>query len=294
MRKKLLLFILISHLSTQAGGVLSSESPTTPQPAPPPTVRQPQQPTPTQPAPAQPSVINIPAGATQFVINNNNTYLPNINSSSNATSSSSNQTNVNVSTWIEMIQENKFYKDAPEYLTTFKSLLHQNRYTIATWSACISYATIATKSLYAQHFLSHRGNWCQWKKHLSAEELQEYDQQELIKNLIHDIQIKHIDPFHPTDFITPCVRFIQTIEIESKYIQQIIIIGTIATKLKRLFFMSNETLQKVKTYKQRLVCIKNLFVVWAANYNMGQAAPAKGYYQQPESPKKESRDELPS
>ncbi len=191
-------------------------------------------------------------------------------SSATNTTTLYNTISLRITNFIKMIQTHPRYQQIPDY-KTLQSMLYAKRYTIAAGSAGIAYAAIATKSLHAQYLISQPLNWCHWKKHLSVEELRTCNQKELMLSLIHDIQIRHIDPLHPTDFISPCARFIHAIDAELQYIERIIFMGTISWKTKRFIFINDETIDKAKLHKQRLIYIKQLFITWAAQVNVIQA-----------------------
>ena len=126
--------------------------------------------------------------------------------------------------------------------------------------------------LSSHYYLNQVHSWSSWQSAISFTELYTRSEKLLKEELIFDIQKRYINQRNPTDFISPLVTFINKINAEEKYLNYYInmLNGINKLYLARLFLINEKKIKEAKARKQRLTFIRQLFLSWAAEYNINQ------------------------
>lgn len=138
-----------------------------------------------------------------------------------------------------------------------------------------SYITAQTTLIYLYKKLNQDNCWSNWKKHLDLEDLYQIPQNEFAQSLLNDIQKKYITINNPTDFISPLINFMQSIEQEQK---QITLYKTLVKSLHKIyigrwfFFYGDKLYRNIEIREKRLNFIKNNFLSWLANFKISTSS----------------------
>lgn len=154
---------------------------------------------------------------------------------------------------------------------------------IVVGTSLTAYALISAVLIQGNRHLGSEETWGGWKRHLSIEELHRYcldDQkkQELTHNLIDTILNRYFKTRQPTNHIDPLVDFSNSLNQEMKIMNRYIMVACILQKsrLIKLFPTNDAKIAQAKEYRQRLQCIKQLFINSMAAYNLNQfLAPSR-------------------
>ncbi len=133
------------------------------------------------------------------------------------------------------------------------------------------YLTLFTIIFMGNRFLTSDTTWASWKKDQSLEELQELSQDKLGKELIRDVQKRHINKANPTDYISPLVQFVQTVEKETKIVNHYLQLAVPLrwTRLSYIFPINNKSFEHAQEARKRLIFVKHIFISWTAQDNLG-------------------------
>ncbi len=122
-----------------------------------------------------------------------------------------------------------------------------------------------------QQFLERPESWSYWRHEESLDQFIAIPLATLEKDLILEVQRRYSNPQNPTDFITPLIRFARSIDEELLTITQCSSILETLTKLHIIaLFPLHEsyTQESLQERHKRLTYIKNIFLSWAADYNV--------------------------
>jgi len=158
--------------------------------------------------------------------------------------------------------------DPQQYKLSAYQWLKKNKYKIIpAW-----YLTIWVILLSSHYYFNQTNSWSSWQSATPFTELYTRPQQLLKQELIFEIQKRYINQQNPTDFISPLVTFMNRINREEKYLNcyTTILNGINRLYLARLFLISEKKIKKVELRKQRLTFVRQLFLSWAAEYNINQ------------------------
>lgn len=134
------------------------------------------------------------------------------------------------------------------------------------------YSLISLWLIKTNHLMNNSDSWCQWKKEYPLTALGALDQSVLTKQLLNNIQHRYLSTANPTDPITPCSRFITTLQGEQKIIQRYITLTTWLSRfwLKKIFPYNSNKVQQAKNALARLAFLHALFVDWASTQTFKQ------------------------
>ena len=130
------------------------------------------------------------------------------------------------------------------------------------------YGSISSYLLYGNRAIHTSENWCQWKKHLSLEELHECTQSDLQQSLREDILHRYLNR-KTKDRLTSYMQFMNAVDAEEKMISRFLSVAHIVkrSRLMRLFPVNDTKIERAKERKQRLGFVKHVFISWAAQQN---------------------------
>lgn len=157
-----------------------------------------------------------------------------------------------------------------EWHTKTSSFFYRKRYFMGASAILGGYAYACHYFVQANKYLERTDLWASWRGETSLELLITIPQHELAKELILEIQRCYSNAQNPTDFITPLITFMRAIDLEIITIKKYLSVYQWLTRLQlqnlfpinqRLFNLLGETCSK-------LIYIKNLFLVWAAEYKI--------------------------
>jgi hypothetical protein len=157
-----------------------------------------------------------------------------------------------------------------EWRSRTSSLIYDKRYLIGT-------AVIAGCYIYACHYLvsankylEQTDTWSSWRLDTSVDLLITIPQNELAKELVLEIQRRYSSTQNPTDFISPLITFIQTIDTEINTLKRYMQIYQWATKLclHNLLPFNQKLFNNLGEKYRRNIYLKNIFLSWAADYKV--------------------------
>ncbi len=150
--------------------------------------------------------------------------------------------------------------------------LKKNKYKIIRYSILGCYVTIWLLLLSSHYYLNQPDSWSHWQAGIPFTELCTRPQQLLQQELIFDIQKRYINKQNPTDFMSPFVTFLNRINTEEKYVDRYLTMFSGINRLysRRLFLINEKKIKKIELRKQRLTFVKQVFLSWAAEYNINQ------------------------
>ncbi len=133
-----------------------------------------------------------------------------------------------------------------------------------------SYITLCSFLFYQNYYFNHTDLWGTWKGDLSFAQLCEIPQQKLSSELLHEIQKRYINKNNPTDFLSPLVEFMNTIEYETKQIERYIFLTNWLKRLRLVIIVptNEKKMQKTQQLLERVHFVKHIFLSWAADYKL--------------------------
>ncbi len=143
-----------------------------------------------------------------------------------------------------------------------------NKKKVAFSLFALVYGSASVSLIAGNYYLNKPSNWSFWKKHLSIEELHEYPQHDLQKNLREAILHRYLNSTTKSS-LTSYMQFINAIDKEERLIKRYLSVAHLVKKsrLMRLFPVNDNKIKRVKEKKQRLAFIKHIFISWAAQQN---------------------------
>lgn len=153
-----------------------------------------------------------------------------------------------------------------------KMLIHLTAYS-KWYMVGASYSSICAALIAGNHYINGDLRWARWKKETSMADFYAMTHKQISHELIHEIQRRYLNPKNPTDFLTPLITFINTIDYEVSRTNWYIRLATLISWCHlTMFFPVNETkLEQARRAQERLHFIKHIFVSWAGEYNVGHA-----------------------
>lgn len=138
-------------------------------------------------------------------------------------------------------------------------------YALGSFYSYLFYRLVKTN-----YVMNDRSRWFHWKEFMSLERLQEIPQQELAKELLHEIQNHYMNPINPTDSITPLSQFMNTVDYEKKLLQQYLKLTDWLKWLwlRRVFPFNDKKIKQANQLLARLNFMKHIFISWAASHKM--------------------------
>jgi len=168
--------------------------------------------------------------------------------------------------------------DPQPYKLSMYQWLKKNKYKIIRNSILGWYLTIWVILLSSHYYFNQANSWSGWQSAIPFTELYTRPEQLLKQELIFDIQKRYINRQNPTDFISPLVTFMNRINIEEKYLNcyTTMLSGINRLHLVRLFLINEKKIKEIELRKQRLTFVRQLFLSWAAEYNINQEKAKHG------------------
>ncbi len=148
--------------------------------------------------------------------------------------------------------------------TDFVALFQSNKKTLF-WSAVATiYSAVSIQLISDRYYLNQANLWANWKRHMTAQEMQTSPQQELQKSLVEEI-LKRYLASHPNR-LACYLQFVKDVEQEEHRIARHLLISKIVklSRLMRIFPASDQTMKQARVKQKRLAFTKHIFVSWAA------------------------------
>ena len=165
-----------------------------------------------------------------------------------------------------------FFSNFPfkDWQNRTKFFLYQKRYFIGASLIIGSYVFSCHLIVKANKYLENPETWASWRQDIPHELLVTVPQQELAKDLILEVQRRYSNPQNPTDFLTPLITFVHTIDDEITMIKRLNFAYTWIKKLHIAYILPiNEKLFcKVEEKLKKLIYLKQIFLAWAAEYKI--------------------------
>lgn len=149
------------------------------------------------------------------------------------------------------------------------AILNHYKFYLLAGSLLATYGYFFAKILTDHWFINRSDTWASWKQNIKLDTLQQYPREKLIDELMHNIQTSHLDT-DPINASAPLAHFMQNIDYEIKRIQRYLKVSTFLqrTKLLLIFPTNATTIKMARTKLPRAHFVKEVFVSWAADYNM--------------------------
>jgi len=154
-----------------------------------------------------------------------------------------------------------------------KQFTQKHKYYLIPSAILTSYITALFCVSRGNSYLDKKELWSAWKKEIATQDLiLDNNNSELVKNLLLEIQTRHMDKNNPIDFITPLANFIKNMEQEKRSLTFYANIYNMlkSSHLLKLFPVDKTCFHKVEDQIQRLHFIRSIFLTWAARYKIEQ------------------------
>ena len=150
------------------------------------------------------------------------------------------------------------------------SFLQSNKRMLIGLGIAGSYACLCLKIIQVNRYLGDPALWSSWKQEYSLPALLAIPQKEIAYALLHDIQKRYLNSTNPADFISPLIHFVYAIDQEMTTIQSYSYLYTWLKRLRLTYILPINTkrFEHIQGRLNRLIFIKNLFLTWAADYNI--------------------------
>jgi len=166
----------------------------------------------------------------------------------------------------------KFFSNLPfkQWSNKTVNFFHKNRYLLGASLALGGYIVACNYTVQANKFLERTDTWASWHNEITTEQLMAMNHKELAKELIVEIQRRYSNPQNPTDFISPLIAFVQTIDKEIALLKSY---RTYFIWVQKLHLQAALPIQQKLLYKaddsyKKIIHIKNIFLSWAADYKI--------------------------
>lgn len=157
-----------------------------------------------------------------------------------------------------------------EWQEKTSSFLFNKRYLLGVTAIFGGYIYACTYIVKANKYLERTDIWVNWKSDIPFDMLVTIPQNELSKELILEIQRRYSSAQNPTDFISPLILFIQTIDTEIDTIKNYIDVYWLITKMhmQTLLPINQKQFSTLNEKYKKLLYLKNIFLSWAAEYKV--------------------------
>jgi hypothetical protein len=148
--------------------------------------------------------------------------------------------------------------------------LFNKRYLIGASVLLGGYIYTCTYIVKANKYLERIDTWSNWRSDIVFDVLVTVPQTELAKDLVLEIQRRYSNAQNPTDFISPLIIFVQTIDMEISALKQFIDVYALITKLhaQKLLPINQKQFSSLHDRYKKLLYLKNVFSSWAAEYKV--------------------------
>ena len=157
-----------------------------------------------------------------------------------------------------------------EWQNKTSSFIFRQRYFIGASLLLGGYIYVCSYIVQANKYLERPDTWNSWRADMPFDLLVTIPQHELAKDLILEIQRKYSNTQNPTDFISPLISFVQTIDKEINTLKKFIDAYWLITKLhvEKLLPVNIKQFATLNERYKKLLYLKNVFLSWAAEYKV--------------------------
>ncbi|MCL4361674.1 hypothetical protein M1446_04960 [Candidatus Dependentiae bacterium] len=155
---------------------------------------------------------------------------------------------------------------------TFFGYVKSNKYKFGAAGLGTLYLYNNYKLFWLERKLRDKNCWSIWKNNKNLNQLLEYTQDGLSKELMFEIQKKYTNPNAPMDFIRPLIQFAKTIDMEKKYLENYQKTCSFIKKIKisGLFIVNDNLLKSIESRTARLNYLNNIFINWLTTCKLEQ------------------------
>lgn len=145
---------------------------------------------------------------------------------------------------------------------------HKKRTAAFAALSCFGISWLYMHSL--QNSTFNAESWGAWKSHIPLSVLLSSPQQEVAKELILDIQKKYTSTEKLTDFISPLVQFMNTIDKEKNYLERYLFLQKWLDRLylAKLLPHDEKAIAKAHEKVDRLLYLRQLLISWISEYKI--------------------------
>lgn len=165
-----------------------------------------------------------------------------------------------------------FFSNLPlaDWRDSTQSFLYQKRYFLGFSCIIGCYLYACHLIVKANKYLEDTENWAAWRADIPYQLLVTIPQQELAKDLILEVQRRYNNSQNPTDFLSPLIMFVHAIDEEILYMTRLNVSYNWLKKLyiDVIFPINENCFSKVEEKLKKLIYIKQIFLVWAAEYKV--------------------------
>lgn len=176
-----------------------------------------------------------------------------------------NSTNMTVTTILMRAQE-KINSNVQWLMDT----LTKHKKIVGIGAGVSAYASLCGYIYYLQRLVYTSDSWSAWKSHIPLEVLLNSPQDEIAKELVIEIQKNYTTTEQLADFISPLVKFINTITHEKKQLERYLFMQKWLRRLYlHILFPHDEiAFQKAQEKVDRLSYLKHLLISWISEYKI--------------------------
>jgi len=178
------------------------------------------------------------------------------------------------------VQSIHYINDSIPYVSSFfQHTLWQSQSFIKTYkkellaaTGISTYLAIFYFLIKGETYLKKESLWSCWPNNIDFQEFIQISHKTIEEQLLQDIQVRYIKPESPTDFITPLILFMNDIEQEKKHLTFYLRLHNLLSKtyLSWIFPVDKKRFLTIKEKLERLTMVKNMFLIWAAQYKINQ------------------------
>lgn len=166
----------------------------------------------------------------------------------------------------------KIFSNLPikEWQEKSSTFFHEKRYFIGASIILGGYVLACHYFVQGNKYLERTDTWAAWHSETPLDLLVSYPQLDLAKELILEIQRRYSNAKNPTDFISPLITFVKTIDEEIATVKQYSEVYRWAKQcyLHTIFPINQKQFNLLEEKHKKLVYLKNIFLSWAAEYKI--------------------------
>lgn len=161
------------------------------------------------------------------------------------------------------------YHGAKDFTSAF---VHEYKWRIVGITIASCYGYLAYTSICLRLYFNQQERWFNWNEHLTLEALCASSQKELGIELVKEIQRRYTSMNAPTDFVTPLITFLQSIDQEQQQLELYLRLGPWIERLRlcTLTGYNTQLAKKCDMWRRRVAYLRATFMRWMADYKLEQ------------------------
>lgn len=155
-----------------------------------------------------------------------------------------------------------------------QTYLKRHKWFVLGGLAASMYGLLCYYTYRGNSYLGSNDLWSSWHQELPFDQLLSIPQEQIAKELLHEIQRRYSTPGSITDLIQPLSLFMVTIGQEEETIKwyQWFYSWLAYSRITKIIPFSKQQFAQTKERLQRIAYFKNIFQTWAAQYQLEHSA----------------------